>query len=238
VRCQIAALGLNEARSLSLTAKLSDDAVPVMNPLSAEDAYLRRDLLSGLVRSVERNWAVRQHDIRLFEVGVVFHDGGDGVPNETLRAAAVVTGARVPPHWSDGGDSPVYDVWDLKGLFETTIRIVAGAGTVEAVEGGWEWHDAEGRVRGRARILEADRPAWAAPLFGFELDLEVVERGAVRFTALPATPPVERDVALLLPTSVSAQQVEAVIREPREGGRRPQRGVAARVPRCRPDPQG
>jgi phenylalanyl-tRNA synthetase beta chain len=213
VRYQIAALGLNEARSLSLTAKLSDDAVPVMNPLSAEDAYLRRDLLSGLVRSVERNWAVRQHDIRLFEVGVVFHDGGDGVPNETLRAAAVVTGARVPPHWSDGGDSPVYDVWDLKGLFETTIRIVAGAGTVEAVEGGWEWHDAEGRVRGRARILEADRPAWAAPLFGFELDLEVVERGAVRFTALPATPPVERDVALLLPTSVSAQQVEAVIRE-------------------------
>ncbi|KPJ99894.1 MAG: hypothetical protein AMS20_15535, partial [Gemmatimonas sp. SG8_28] len=51
-----------------------------------------------------------------------------------------------------------------------------------------------------------------APLFGFELDLEVTERASVRFTALPATPPVERDVALMLPASVSARQVEDVIR--------------------------
>jgi phenylalanyl-tRNA synthetase beta chain len=213
VRHELAGLGLNEARSLSLTAKLGDDAVPVMNPLSAEDAYLRRDLLSGLIRSVERNWAVRQRDIRLFEVGVVFDDGGADVPNETLRAAAVFTGARVPPHWSDGGETPAYDVWDLKGSFETAVRIVGGSGTIQAVEGGWEWRDNEGRVRGRATTLDADRPAWAAPLFGFELDLEVTEPASARFSALPATPPVERDVALVLPASVSARQVEDVIRE-------------------------
>jgi GNAT superfamily N-acetyltransferase len=130
-----------------------------------------------------------------------------------LRAAAVFTGARVPPHWSDGGDTPVYDLWDLKGAFETAVRIVAGSGTVQPVDGGWEWHDSEGRVRGRASMLDADRPAWAAPLFGFEFDLELTERASVRFTALPATPPVERDVALVLPISVSARQVEDVIRE-------------------------
>jgi phenylalanyl-tRNA synthetase beta chain len=213
VRHALAGLGLNEARSLSLTARLGDDAVPVMNPLSAEEAYLRRDLLSGLVRSVERNWAVRERDIRLFEVGVAFHDAGAGVPHETLRAAAVFTGARTPPHWSDGGTTPTYDVWDMKGLFETAVRAVGGAGAVTAVGGGFEWHDAGGRIRGRASMLDADRPAWAAPLFGFELDLEVSEQPAVRFVPLPTTPPVERDVALVLPAPVTAERVEAVIRQ-------------------------
>ncbi|MBE0591603.1 MAG: phenylalanine--tRNA ligase subunit beta, partial [Gemmatimonadales bacterium] len=60
VRTLFTGFGLYEARSLSLTAKGAPDAFLVQNPLSAEDAYLRRDLLTGLVRSVERNWAVRE----------------------------------------------------------------------------------------------------------------------------------------------------------------------------------
>jgi phenylalanyl-tRNA synthetase beta chain len=213
LRHALAGLGLNEARSLSLTARVGDDAVPVLNPLSAEDAYMRRDLLTGLVRSVERNWAVRERDIRLFEVGVVFHDGGDGLPHETLRVAAVITGARVPPHWSDTGSASEFDAWDLKGMFETAIGVAGGEGTVQPAEGGWEWRDGDGCVRGQAQMLDADRPAWAAPLLGFELDLAVIERPDVRFASLPTTPPVERDVALVLPGEVTAAQVEAVIRE-------------------------
>ncbi len=212
VRRTLVGLGLNEARSLSLTPRAGDDAVPILNPLSAEDAYLRRDLLPGLIRSVERNWAVRERDIRLFEVGAVFHHGGDGLPHEALRAAAVITGARVPPHWSDAG-TPQFDVWDLKGMFETAIEVAVGSRTVEPVEGGWEWRDADGDVRGWARMLDADRPAWAAPLFGFEFDLQVVERPDLRFTSLPTNPPLERDLALVLGGEVTAAQVEAVIRE-------------------------
>ena len=68
-----------------------------------------------------------------------------------------------------------------------------------------------GEVVGEARALEADAPVWAAPLFGFEVRLLVTVPEAARYRPLPTQPPVERDVALLLPAGVSAAAVSAVL---------------------------
>jgi phenylalanyl-tRNA synthetase beta chain len=212
VRRGLVSAGLLEARTLSLTSKGGADAMPVQNPLSAEDAYLRRDLLSGLVRAVERNWSVRERNVRLFEVGVTFHDAGQPVPEETLRVAAVITGGRAPGHWSGAGRSEDVDLWDLKALFEATARSAGWTGALEAVDGGWDVLDGAGHVRGSARVLAADCPAWAGELLGFELDLEEQASSARVFEALPTTPPVERDLALVLPPGVHAAQVDEIIR--------------------------
>jgi len=212
LRRALTGFGLYEARSLSLTAKGGPDAFRVRNPLSAEDAYLRRDLLGGLVRSVERNWAVRERDVRLFEIGAAFRDVGAALPEETLRVAAVITGGRAPAHWSSSDKVTDYDPWDVKGLLEAVAAIVGGPGRLVAVGDGWEWQDVDGRCRGRAGGLNADRPAWAGELYGFELDVVLPEHGYVRFRTLPTTPPVERDVALVLPPGVSAAQVEEIVR--------------------------
>ncbi len=213
VRSVLTALGLNEARSLSLSSQAGEDAVRLLNPLSAEDAHLRQDLLSGLVRSAERNWAARERDIRLFEMGTVFHAGGEGVPRESLWLAAVISGASAPAHWSSSGKSPDYDLWDVKGMFEEAARAAGADGSVVAAEAGWELRDASGEHRGRAGILEADRPAWAAPLFGFELSVSAAEQPYVAYRGLATTPPVERDVALVVPDGVTAQAVESAMRE-------------------------
>jgi len=213
VRVLLTGLGLSEARSLSLTAKGGADAFRVLNPLSAEDAYLRRDLLSGLVRSVERNWAVRERDVRLFEIGVTFRATGGPLPEQTLRVAGAVTGGREPAHWSASGKAADYDAWDVKGLLETVAGMAGGEGRLVTVADGWEWRDAADARRGWAGRLQADRPAWAGEVFGFELDFAPAERSDIRFEPLPTTPPVERDVALLLPSGVTAAQVGEVIRE-------------------------
>ncbi len=212
VRRVMTGRGLNEARSLSLTPAASEHAVPLLNPLSTDDAYLRQDLLSGLVRSAERNWAARERDVRLFEMGATFHPGGEGVPTETVHLAAVVTGARVPPHWTAAGKAPDYDLWDLKAMFEDAVHAAGLESEVVGSGSGWELRDSAGAVRGRAAALEADRPAWAAPLYGFELELSVPDRGYVTFAPLATTPPVERDVALLVPEGVTAGAVEQVMR--------------------------
>jgi phenylalanyl-tRNA synthetase beta chain len=81
---------------------------------------------------------------------------------------------------------------------------------------GWALEDESGRVRGWAREMSADRPAWAAGAYGFELDIDVGTRRQVAFTALPGTPPVERDLALVLPPALRASEVETVVR--RVGG--------------------
>ncbi|PYO78781.1 MAG: hypothetical protein DMD67_04335, partial [Gemmatimonadetes bacterium] len=78
--------------------------------------------------------------------------------------------------------------------------------------GGWAAVQQGGEVVGWGGPLEADAPPWAAPLFGFEVRLFLVERSPVAYRALSVQPPVERDLALVLPPGVTAGQVSDVLR--------------------------
>jgi len=81
----------------------------------------------------------------------------------------------------------------------------------------WVIRAADGSVVGRCGRLRDDRvdsPPWADPAFGLEIDLSlaVADPPAVEFRPLPLYPAIERDVALLVPESVSAAAVEDTIR--------------------------
>jgi phenylalanyl-tRNA synthetase beta chain len=224
VRERLVRAGLLEARTLPLGPPDGPDAVPILNPLSAEEAHLRRRLLPGLVRRVEHNWANRNRDIRLFEVGTVFRKtggergAGSGSPvEEWTSVAGVLTGARRPPHWSEAAKLPDMDIWDLKYHFELAVSVAAPSCDVRPATGGvagWEAvQRGSGEVVGWAGPLEADSPVWAAPLLGFEVRLAAAERVPLRHGALPLQPPVERDIALVLPPRVTAARVGEVLRQ-------------------------
>jgi phenylalanyl-tRNA synthetase beta chain len=215
VREVFTGFGLHEARSYPLGASGGEGAVALSNPLSAEDAYLRSDLLTGLSRAAERNWSARERDVRLFEIGTVFSRSGvqGQRPTESVRLAGVVSGARTPPHWTTSGKSPDYDLWDLKFLFEEAAQTARPGGSITADESGWILRDRGGVQRGWARRLEADRPAWAAPLYGFEVELETQAPAHLPYRPLPTTPLLERDLALVVPAGISAEQVEALVRK-------------------------
>ena len=203
--------GLVEARTLPFGPADGPDAVAVLNPLSAEEAHLRSRLLPGLIRRVEYNWAMGNRDVRLFEVGTVFRASGRPTdrPAEELHLAIVLTGARHPPHWTDSTNAaklPDMDIWDLKQHFELAVGLAAGSDDVQPAANGSGWGP-----------LEADAPKWAAPLFGLEVKIVVAPPSPVRYQPLPSQPSVVRDISLVLPGSVTAGAVEAVLR--REGGR-------------------
>jgi phenylalanyl-tRNA synthetase beta chain len=219
LREQLARAGCLEARTSPLGPAESGDAVALKNPLSAAEGYLRTHLLPGLARRVEHNWTVRERDIRLFEVGTVFRTRAGGVPEERLALAAVLTGARHPSHWSEGAKVPDMDIWDLKHHFELAVsaaapgaRVIPGTGTDlwQAVSGG------DGRSVGHAARLPVDVPKWAAPVLGFEVEIDVAAERPIRFVPLPAQPPTSQDLSLVLPGGVTAEQVENVLR--RAGG--------------------
>ena len=218
IREQLVRAGLLEARTLPLGPPDGPDAVPILNPLSAEEAHLRRRLVPGLVRRIEYNWANRNRDIRLFEVGTVFRKGpgaGGGGPEEWTSVAGVLTGARRPPHWSEGAKVPDMDIWDLKYHFELAVSAAAPDCNVEPATGGevgWVAVQRGGEPVGWAGPLEADAPVWAAPLFGFEVRVAAAQRDLVVYRPLPLQPPVERDLALVLPPGVTAAQVSDVLR--------------------------
>ena len=218
IRERLVRAGLLEARTLPLGPPDGPDAVPILNPMSAEEVYLRRRLVPGLVRRVEYNWANRNRDIRLFEVGTVFRKGtgaGLGAPEEWTSVAGVLTGARRPPHWSEGAKLPDMDIWDLKYHFELAVAVAAPSCDVRPATGGavgWEAVERGGEAVGWAGPLEADAPVWAAPLFGFEVRLTAAQRSLVAYRPLPLQPPVERDLALVLPPGVTAAQVSDILR--------------------------
>lgn len=212
VRQGLMAAGLSEAQLLPMVADEHDRAPRVLNPLSADHAWLRTSLLPGLVRQVEQNWAVSTPDVRLFEIGTVFarRDGSDR-PDEETRAALVVTGRRRPPHWSDGGKAPIWDLWDARALFGNLVAL-AHPGAVIQVEGeGWVALAADGRTVGRCQELTADRPRWAERLYGAEVAIVGSRPVAHRYQAPAGFPAVARDLALLVPPARSAAELLSLL---------------------------
>ena len=155
---------------------------------------------------------------------------------EEVRVGVVIMGARQPHHFADSA-SPVIDAWDAKGLAERVAR-AAFPGAAVGIEPADEtalWTIAvDGRSVGTVSRVALDAPIWASAAFGIELTLgampvayvakpgESVHAGvrpaiappapAVRYTPLPTTPAATFDLALLVPDSLSAAEVERVLR--------------------------
>ncbi len=205
VRQRLMGLGMLEVVTLPLTPPDGPDAVRLQNPLSSEEGALRRRLLPSLVGQAERNWAAHVRDVRLFEVGTVFERADGNAPRETQAVAAVVSGARAPGHWS--GAASDADVWDIRGMLRAVVDAAAPGATVEPTDSGWVVRSGDGREVGHAGPLDADQPAWAAPLFGLEVAIDSRPPAVTRYRPLPATPSSERDVTLLVPAGVSAAAI-------------------------------
>jgi len=216
--------GVLEAQNQAFAPE-SEGEVALSNPISAEEGFLRTTLLPGLLRSVEYNFARGRRDVRLFELGTVFHAGTPGdLPREETHLGVVLTGDRHPPHWS--GPEAEMDLWDLKGLLSrllprtrhegVTLREGAPEGSGLEPHEGFSLADREGRLLGhggRVRDGMVDAPAWAGPVWGIELRLpsEPEQPPVPVFRPLPAFPGVDRDLALVLSNTLSARQVEEVI---------------------------
>jgi len=214
VRAALAGAELLECRSTPLGPADAPDAVPLRNPLSTEESHLRSRLIPQLVARVEYNWSVRQRDVRLFEVGTVFHSVDGGRPEERLSLAGIVTGARRPPHWTEAAKVPDMDIWDLKQHFELAVSVAAPEARVVPGDSAdiWRATAPDGRVVGRAGRLQADAPKWAGAVLGFEVEIDVRSERPLTFTSLPEQPATVQDLSLVLPGGVTAEQVEAVVR--------------------------
>ncbi len=199
--------------------------VRLLNPLSEDQAVMRTMLLPGLLENIRRNINYQQTDIRLFEIGKVFIDAGEGKqPDERYQLCAVMSGARYP------GASPFYfsgekaDIFDIKGAAEAllqSLRIRGNSGMISLVadpEHTQPYADPSFTIRimdgdtelGRMGRLGRDKArafGIKQEVFFLELELEpLLELPGIEksFTALPRYPSVKRDIALLVPENVPA----------------------------------
>lgn len=212
VREGLAARGLLETISLPFGPTEGAASVQVLNPLSAEDGFLRQSLLPGLIRAAEANWSHLTRDIRLFETGSAFRlSPTEHRPEECVRVAGIISGGRAPAHWSTASAEDL-DGWDLEAIFRAAAALAYPAAQVQVDTSGWVARMPDGRTVGSARRLTVVPPAWAAPVYGFEIDIAKETAPVARYRPLAVTPAAWRDVNLVLGPGVTVEAVTGATR--------------------------
>jgi phenylalanyl-tRNA synthetase beta chain len=199
---------------------LDQDAVALVNPLSAELAVMRTSLLPGLVKTLTNNSARQQTRLRFFEMGRVFSIQEAVAPLERQMLAAVLCGPSLPEQWSS--KSVDVDFYDIKAMLDA---VLAGSGFSAAYRSTDKpfmhpGRSAEVLVDGQVvGVIGALHPGLNKVLdlpgdvFAFELDLSALpERVLPKAAPVSRFPSVRRDLALLVPESVSWGEIERCVR--------------------------
>jgi phenylalanyl-tRNA synthetase beta chain len=196
----------------------------VLNPLSAERAYLRQTLLPSLLHTTRENLRFLDR-VAIFEVGAAYLPvEGQTLPDEPLRLGMVMTGPREVRSWLAGQDSAPMGFYDLKGVVEALLAGLGLEGTFKQDE-----HPAfhlgrcaqvscgDGVVGVMGELHPLVREAFdlpAQPVCALEFDLEALlsQVGAAR-TMQPISrfPAVVQDVALVVDENLSAEEVRRAI---------------------------
>lgn len=200
-------------------------ALPLANPLSADQAVMRPSLLPGLVQALQHNLARQHGRVRLLECGHAFRvvAGNSGSAGEVAMLALAASGGARAEQW--GLPARAVDFHDLKGDVESLLALSGAAD---------DWHfDREqlppwlhpGRA---ARVLRGDRPAGYLgelhPALLARLDcpqavlVAELELHALREARLPAAQPVprypqvRRDLAIEVDRDLPWRQVANCVR--------------------------
>jgi phenylalanyl-tRNA synthetase beta chain len=220
-------------RSVGLTGP----AVRVSNPLIAEEPFLRRSLMPGLLGALAYNAARRQGAVRLFEAGVVFSHPGEGSPRVVERSGsggsqlAVLPGERelLSAVFADDEDDArsATVAWHvLADAFRASgVRLVAPQDDASALPGLHPTRSARlvasGRAIGAVGEIDPDvaasfdltgrRIGWLEVDLGPLFDDAVVARQATVAAAVSRFPSSDIDLALVVDDAVPADVVAEVL---------------------------
>jgi phenylalanyl-tRNA synthetase beta chain len=230
VRELLALGGLHEAHGYAMIGAGEDDpfvppssapALRLSNPLAEGMSCLRRSLLPGLLRAIDLNVRRGVRDVRLFEVGHVFHARPDAAfPHEEQRVALAWCGAGETRNWS--APPREVDLLDVAGVVEHVLEVLAREARLARRP-----HELPAFQPGLAvrwETEEGEHAAWAGALhprevlarelesrvFVAEIALPVLERhrsGPPRYVPLPRQTEVTRDLSVVLEGELSYARI-------------------------------
>jgi phenylalanyl-tRNA synthetase beta chain len=196
------------------------EPLTLANPMSSEQSVMRTNLLPGLVEAARSNKARQQDGLKLFELGTVFRPGVDGLA-QVDYLGGLVWGRRGVESWHTNAAD--VDFFDVKGEVDQLLEW-AGYRDVRYVRADdpvlhpgqcaevWVAGERVGRI-GRLHP-EIERVLDFADVYVFEIVAEsALARPPRRHAGVSKFPSVRRDLAIVVPDGVAAQDVERVVRE-------------------------
>ncbi|MBK1716183.1 phenylalanine--tRNA ligase subunit beta [Thiocystis violacea] len=191
------------------------------NPLSAELSVMRTSLWPGLLQTAAYNRARQMERIRIFETGLRFRTGTDGL-EQTPGVGGLAMGGTLPEQW--GQKSSPVDFHDLKADVEALLALT---GTAERFRFVAAEHPAlhpgqtarierDGEPVGLMGMLHPSLAAkldFDADVFLFELDIAPLGSGLLpRYAKISRFPGIRRDLAILVDREVSYDAVSRCVR--------------------------
>ncbi len=194
--------------------------LPLRNPLSEDQAVMRTTLVPGMLETAAKNQRQNNFDLRLFELSKVFFPREDReLPEERFNLCGLLSGLRRPAGWNE--PALAVDFFDIKGAVEA---LLLGLGISDIL---WSTKALASYLQSEvsARILVSDTHLGdlgeihpevvqafdlKTPVYIFDIDFDLLLEKTVslkRFQPLPRFPAVNRDLALVVTTSVAAQDL-------------------------------
>ncbi|MFV8817163.1 phenylalanine--tRNA ligase subunit beta [Haliea sp. E17] len=228
LRAHLAARGYREAITYSFVEprvqQLIDpgiEPVSLSNPISADMSVMRTSLLPGLLSALLRNTSRQQGRVRMFESGLRFLPGKDGLEQEPALAM-LVYGPRHAESWTQKAEA--VDFFDLKGDLESLFELARVSGEIQFSAAQRDaLHPGQtasvlrnGEVVGYIGALH--------PQVGKALDINgtvyvceillsaVLTAGIPAFSEVSKYPEVRRDLAIVVDKEVAAGNIVANVR--------------------------
>ncbi len=200
-------------------------AIPIINPISEEYPDMRTTLLPGLMQALKYNLSQKNKQTVLFESGTVFHPKElpiTELPVEEKHIAGILTGGTEEKGYPN--DPRPYDFFDIKGIMEDAMQ-AAGIGEYQIQRGSCPvFHPGkcaefvkDGKVLaefGELHPSVIDNYGLKTDVFAFVIYMPAVIEfytKEIRSRKLPKYPAVERDLAFLVPNSVTNEEMQNVI---------------------------
>ena len=229
----LVSLGMQEVISypLSNLVELQDLEIPILgtpilrlaNPMSSDLEYLRPTLRGGLLSTLAYNQAHYDGPIKLFESSRVFLTSDDGQPYEREESAGVFAGPKFDPSWL--GDQGSLDFFDAKSLVVSALESLKITPSFEP------WHDSSFQMGHCAKLtshgmeigligeisqqVSAKLNLKPIPTILFELYVETIskisEKLNTSFQPFSRYPQATRDLAIIVPSDITAELVKSII---------------------------
>lgn len=218
---------LRDAGELALwTGSEASDELALANPLASDASHLRTSLIPGLLDCLRLNQARHNEALRLFECGRVFREFGETV--HELFSVGFVLVQDGPTSWKQPGRPDYYSPARIVTDLMEAAGLIVNAWQFTPLAGDPAWQD--GHCAGLGEMESGHAAAFGmlnlsltrkwdleSPVLAGELVFlpEFLKRGRSRPVYHPISlfPPALRDLALVVPDTMPAGEVERILGE-------------------------
>jgi len=203
----------------------SEEPVCLLNPLNQDASAMRSTPVPGMLRALRWNLDRGQDDLRLFEFGRVYTTStrtDEGLPAERRVLTLGASGAARPPGM-DEKTRPL-DFFDLKGDLETVLALFDLA-SLDFSTAACSYHEpglAGGFSSARVDLVRFGQMSQEVareyklrqPVYVAEIDLGLLLTHPLRrvtFRPFSKFPAVQRDLSLVVPSTINYRQIEETL---------------------------